>query len=196
MYAKLSNNLVIQLQRDSEPEFEDVPDYVRCGMVKQSDGSFLTPGKNEKHDPGTGAIIQDDDKVSTELNRALDDKLAEIEKMADEQIAGETFHAVTLGGQSCQYDCRDIDQRNLDRAIRKAARTGAPVPYLAKKQGGQFAKWDHTAAELDAVDAAMDVHIETNRDIARSYTQAAIAEHAKQDLSELQAIDPSAWVLQ
>ena len=41
-YIKLNDdNVIIQKQPNFEPGFIEAPDNVICGMIKQSDGSFI-----------------------------------------------------------------------------------------------------------------------------------------------------------
>lgn len=42
-YAKIENDIVVQVQPGHQSGFEKAPDSVICGMIKQEDGSFTPP---------------------------------------------------------------------------------------------------------------------------------------------------------
>lgn len=70
-----------------------------------------------------------------------------------------------------KYDCRDVDQTNLERRRNKAKKTNSTVGVYAHN-GVEFVKVQHTLEQIEDVLVDMDNHVESKRDILYSAVSA------------------------
>ena len=91
MYAKITNDIVTQIQPNNEAGFTQVPDNVVCGMIKQVDGTFIVP--------------------ATSLADIKAAKISEINASCEQTIIG-GFTSLALGTEHYYQSDRD-DQTNL-----------------------------------------------------------------------------------
>lgn len=157
-------------------------------------GDFsFAPDSLHKWSEEESAWIEDNAKVTFELDSALNSKLSEIDKVSREKIES-GFDSDALGSLH-KYDCRrGLDPVDLSLAIEGAIESGIDVDFMCQAPDQHFSDKTHTLAQLRLVAVDMRNHIQANRVIARSLKSAATNARNANDLAAIQAVDPSNWV--
>lgn len=95
-YVKLDeNNVVMQKDIEAKDGFEEAPDHVVCGQIKQEDGSFVNPPIVEK--------TWEQQMLETGIDDDLENVIDALEPPTRARIASETIDKYnakkTLRGQ-------------------------------------------------------------------------------------------------
>lgn len=95
------------------------------------------------------------------LAQASANKVTELRQKCDDAIERGSFTSSALGTVH-NYDCRLIDQLNINTRYAVAAHTGAVGPLWAS-DGTRYTWKDHTSDQLIGVMVDMDSHIKENQ---------------------------------
>lgn len=115
-YAKIENNIVIQIQPNPEDGFIEVDDDVVCGMIQKEDGSFVNP------------VFE---KTPEEIEN---ERISEINSMTEKIITKPypIYKQLNIRGQLSPYIMDDLEIMNMfidtARFIGKDAKSNGTKP--------------------------------------------------------------------
>lgn len=195
MIAKIENNKIVNMAiGDSE-----VPGYVLAyghnyiGQKTQSDGTPIPtkcPGPYYSFDnsPGTDCwCISDFTQIKTA-------KKLELSESCEQAITLEPFTSDALGSTHT-YDCRVVDQDNINQAYIEANAESTNVDIMCN-DGTSYEFRPHTALQCLNVLKLMRVHIRSRRDILlikKGEVDSVDRVNYNSDAECLAAIEAIAW---
>lgn len=150
-WASVSEDFMVQVVTDEDPEgrypphmvWSECPDNVEAGWWWYYQGEFTT------------------ENPSITLYDVVVAKSVELRQKCDDVIARIPFSSEALGAVY-NYDCRSVDQANIQLRYLTSLHTGQNEPLWAS-DGTRYAWLDHTSDEMIEVMVAMNEHIKINQ---------------------------------